>query len=39
MLSFFSYDEVVDMIRRNEIRDAKTIIAFLWYDRFLRGEK
>jgi ADP-ribose pyrophosphatase len=38
-VKLFSYDEVVNMIRRNEIRDAKTIIAFLWYDKFLRGEK
>ncbi len=31
---FLSYRDVIDMIHRNEIKDAKTMLAFLWLEKF-----
>jgi len=38
-VKIFSYEEVFDMLRKNQIKDAKTTLAFLWYDKFVRGYK
>jgi len=32
-----SWDEAIDLIRRDQIKDAKTIATLLMYDRFYRG--
>jgi ADP-ribose pyrophosphatase len=31
-----AWDEAVSMVRRGEIRDAKTLVGLLYYERFMR---
>src|SRR5436190_19518027 len=36
-LQFATFDEAIEMIRRGEIHDGKTVAALLLYDKFFRG--
>ena len=31
-----TWDEAIAMVRRGEIRDAKTLVGLLYYERFMR---
>ncbi len=35
----FTWDEALEMVRDGRIRDAKSVAALLYYDRFRRGEE